>query len=106
MSQQNNPKSIRDQMMKDVIEECEKEMRERGYEQSESKVIRVRQHELSGQYYFGQLFTLYNVLRPGEGCLTALVSKKLGRDYIGIELNANYIKLANNRLKRELGLFH
>ena len=29
---------------------------------------------------------------------TALVSKKLGRNYIGIELNNEYVKLAESRI--------
>lgn len=42
------------------------------------------------------------VLDPfiGSGT-TALVAKKLGRNYIGIELNPKYIEIANNRLTHE-----
>ena len=36
---------------------------------------------------------------------TAIVAKKLGRKFIGIELNSTYVELANERLKQELGLF-
>lgn len=36
---------------------------------------------------------------------TALVSRKLGRNYVGFELNPEYIKIANNRLSSELGIF-
>ena len=45
------------------------------------------------------------VLDPffGSGT-TGLVAKKLGLDYIGIELNPEYIKIAENRLK-EVELF-
>jgi DNA modification methylase len=32
---------------------------------------------------------------------TALVAKKLGRNYLGIELNPEYVKIAENRIKRE-----
>lgn len=39
------------------------------------------------------------------GGTTALVARKLGRKYIGFELNPEYIELAENRLKKELGLF-
>ena len=40
------------------------------------------------------------VLDPfiGSGT-TALVAKQLGRQFIGIELNPEYVKLAKNRLK-------
>ena len=33
---------------------------------------------------------------------TALVAKKLGRNYVGIELNPAYIEIANERLKQDL----
>jgi site-specific DNA-methyltransferase (adenine-specific) len=36
---------------------------------------------------------------------TALAARKLGKDFIGFELNEKYIKVANNRLKNELGMF-
>lgn len=36
---------------------------------------------------------------------TALVARKLNRNFIGIELNPAYIKLAEKRLQEELGLF-
>jgi DNA modification methylase len=46
------------------------------------------------------------VLDPFMGAgTTALVAKKLGRDYLGAELNGEYIKIAENRLDRELGMF-
>ena len=32
---------------------------------------------------------------------TALVARKLGRNYIGIELSEEYIKLAEKRLRQE-----
>ena len=32
---------------------------------------------------------------------TAVVAQKLGRKFIGIELNESYIKLANNRLRQK-----
>jgi hypothetical protein len=37
---------------------------------------------------------------------TALVARKLNRNYIGIELNQKYIDMANKRLTKELGLFN
>lgn len=44
------------------------------------------------------------VLDPFCGAgTTALVARKLGRNYIGFELNESYIKIANARLERELG---
>ena len=46
------------------------------------------------------------VLDPFMGAgTTALVSRKLGRNYVGIELNEKYIKIANDRLYKELGMF-
>ena len=46
------------------------------------------------------------VLDPFMGSgTTAVVARKLNRNYIGIELNPDYIKIANNKLNRELGLF-
>lgn len=46
------------------------------------------------------------VLDPFMGAgTTALVARKLNRNFIGIELNPNYIKIANKRLKKELGMF-
>jgi DNA modification methylase len=47
------------------------------------------------------------VLDPFMGAgTTALVAAKLNRNFIGFELNADYIKIANKRLKKELGMFH
>lgn len=47
------------------------------------------------------------VLDPFMGAgTTALVAQKLQRNFIGFELNPEYIKIANKRLKKELGLFH
>ena len=46
------------------------------------------------------------VLDPFMGSgTTAVVARKLNRNFIGIELNPKYIKLANKRLEQELGLF-
>jgi DNA modification methylase len=46
------------------------------------------------------------VLDPFMGAgTTALVARKLNRRVIGIELNESYIKIANNRLRKELGMF-
>src|SRR5690606_33860022 len=46
------------------------------------------------------------VLDPFMGAgTTALVARKLNRNYIGFELNKEYIKIANKRLKSELGMF-
>lgn len=46
------------------------------------------------------------VLDPFMGAATtAVVAAKLGRDYVGIELNPEYIKIAEKRLADELGLF-
>lgn len=36
---------------------------------------------------------------------TALVARKLNRNYIGCELNPDYVAIANNRLTKELGFF-
>jgi len=39
------------------------------------------------------------------GGTTAIVARKLNRNYVGFELNAEYIKIAENRLYKELGMF-
>ena len=39
------------------------------------------------------------------GGTTAIVARKLNRNYIGFELNDEYIKIAENRLYKELGMF-
>jgi len=36
---------------------------------------------------------------------TAVVARKLNRNYIGFELNPDYLKIANRKLHRELGIF-
>lgn len=36
---------------------------------------------------------------------TAIVARKLNRNYIGFELNAEYLKIAKKRIRKELGLF-
>lgn len=36
---------------------------------------------------------------------TGIVARKLNRKYIGFELNSEYIEIANERMKKELGLF-
>lgn len=46
------------------------------------------------------------VLDPFMGAgTTAVVARKFNRQYIGFELNPEYIQIANKRLKKELGLF-
>ena len=46
------------------------------------------------------------VLDPFMGAgTTALVSRKLNRNYTGFELNTDYINIANKRLYDELGMF-
>jgi DNA modification methylase len=46
------------------------------------------------------------VLDPFMGAGTAaVVSRKLNRNYIGFELNPEYIKIADKRLYNELGMF-
>ena len=46
------------------------------------------------------------VLDPFMGAgTTALVARKLNRNYIGLELNPEYIRIAENRLYNELGMF-
>lgn len=46
------------------------------------------------------------VLDPFMGAgTTALVAKKLNRNYIGYELNPEYLKIANKRLYDEIGIF-
>lgn len=46
------------------------------------------------------------VLDPFMGAgTTALVAKKLDRNYIGFELNPDYIKIAEKRLYNEIGMF-
>lgn len=46
------------------------------------------------------------VLDPFMGAgTTAVVAKKLNRNYIGFELNESYIKIANDRLYNQIGMF-
>jgi site-specific DNA-methyltransferase (adenine-specific) len=46
------------------------------------------------------------VLDPFMGSgTTAVVARKLGRNYTGFELNPEYVKIADRKLNRELGLF-
>lgn len=46
------------------------------------------------------------VLDPFMGAgTTAMVARKLNRNFIGMELNPEYIKIAEKRLKKELGMF-
>lgn len=46
------------------------------------------------------------ILDPFMGAgTTALVARKLNRNFIGFELNPEYIKIAETRLKNELGMF-
>ncbi len=46
------------------------------------------------------------VLDPFMGAgTTAVVARKLGRKYIGFELNPDYIKIAEQRIYKEIGLF-
>lgn len=46
------------------------------------------------------------VLDPFMGAgTTAVVSRKLNRNFVGIELNPEYIQIANSRLSKELGMF-
>jgi DNA modification methylase len=47
------------------------------------------------------------VLDPFMGAgTTALVSAKLNRNFVGIELNPAYIKIATKRINQELGMFN
>jgi len=46
------------------------------------------------------------VLDPFMGSgTTAVVARKLNRNYVGFELNPDYVKIAERKLNRELGLF-
>ena len=46
------------------------------------------------------------VLDPFMGAgTTAVTAKKLNRNYIGYDLNPDYVKIANNRLYKELGMW-
>ena len=46
------------------------------------------------------------VLDPFMGAgTTAMVARKLNRNYVGFELNPEYIKIAQNRIHNELGMF-
>lgn len=47
------------------------------------------------------------VLDPFMGSgTTAIVSRKLGRNYTGFEVNPDYIKIVENRIYKELGIFN
>jgi DNA modification methylase len=46
------------------------------------------------------------VLDPFMGAgTTAVTARKLNRNYIGYELNPEYVKMANDRLYKELGMW-
>ena len=46
------------------------------------------------------------VLDPFMGSgTTAIVARSLNRNYIGVELNPEYIKIAQKRLEKHLGMF-
>lgn len=46
------------------------------------------------------------ILDPFMGAgTTAIVAKSHGRNYVGLELNPEYIRIAENRLKKEFGMF-
>lgn len=46
------------------------------------------------------------VLDPFMGSgTTAVVARKLDRNYIGFELNPEYVEISNRRIKKELGFF-
>lgn len=46
------------------------------------------------------------VLDPFSGAgTTALVARKLGRNYIGFEINPEYVRLSEKRIKQTLGMF-
>ena len=46
------------------------------------------------------------VLDPFMGSgTTAAVARKLNRNYVGFELNPDYIEIASRKLKREVGVF-
>lgn len=46
------------------------------------------------------------ILDPFMGAgTTAMVARKLNRNYVGFELNPEYIKIAQNRIHNELGMF-
>ena len=46
------------------------------------------------------------VLDPFMGSgTTAVVARKLNRNYVGFELNPEYVEIASSKLKRELGVF-
>lgn len=47
------------------------------------------------------------ILDPFMGAgTTALVARKLNRNFIGFEINVEYVKIAEKRLRGELGMFH
>lgn len=37
---------------------------------------------------------------------TAICARKLNRNFVGIELNPDYVELANKRIFKEMGLFN
>lgn len=46
------------------------------------------------------------ILDPFMGSgTTAIVSRKLNRNYVGFELNPKYVEIANKRINKELGIF-
>ncbi|MBN4061712.1 site-specific DNA-methyltransferase [Bacteroidales bacterium AH-315-I05] len=54
----------------------------------------------------GSEFVAGIVLDPFMGaCTTALVARKLNRDFIGFEMSEKYLKMGKKRLENELGMF-
>lgn len=77
--------------------------------ETKAKAMEHREKTFAGEYTdcgCGEKFRPGVVLDPFMGTgTTGLVARKLGRNFIGMELNPEFQKIANERINETLGLF-